>query len=149
MANTYTNLFFHLVFSVKERRKLLSKDVRNRLYPYFGGIANGNDFKILSCGGVDDHVHILLSANPNISFSKIVQLIKGNSSKWIHDTFPDLKIFSWQEGYGAFSVSYSQIEVIKNYIANQEQHHRNMSFEDEYIALLKRNNIDFDHRFIF
>jgi REP element-mobilizing transposase RayT len=149
MPTTYSNLLFHVVFSVKERVKLLSKDLRERLFPYISGIANKNNFKILISGGVNDHIHILLSLKPDTSVSKAVQLVKGGSSKWMHDNFSDLNIFSWQEGYGAFTVSVSQIDRIKNYIHNQEEHHKKMSFEEEYLELLKRNNIDFNPKFLF
>jgi len=149
MPNTFSNLLFHIVFSTKERRKLLSKDVRDRLYPYISGIANKNNFKILVIGGVDDHIHILLSLRPDLPVSKALQFIKGASSKWIHDTFSNLKIFSWQEGYSAFTVSKSQIGKIKNYIANQEEHHKKMGFEEEYLEFLKRNNIDFNSKYLF
>lgn len=149
MPSTYSNLSFHTVFSTKERKRLLTKDVRDRLYPYISGIANKNNFKTLIVGGTDDHIHILLSLKPETSVSKAVQLIKGGSSKWLHDNFPNLNIFSWQEGYGAFTVSISQIDVVKNYIANQEQHHKKMTFEEEYLELLKRNHIDFNPTYLF
>ena len=127
----------------------MSRDLRERLFPYLSGIANKNDFKILIIGGTDDHIHILLSLRPEISVSKATQLIKGGSSKWLHDNFSDLNIFSWQEGYGAFTVSISQIDKIKNYIANQEKHHKKMSFQEEYLELLKRNNINFNPEYLF
>lgn len=149
MPSTYSNLLFHVIFSTKDRRKLLSKKITQELYPYISGVANKNNFKIIKSGGTDDHVHLLLSLNPDLSLSKAVQLIKGNSSKWIHEHFTHLKIFSWQEGYGAFSVSMSQVDKIKNYIANQEEHHKKISFEEEYLELLKRNNIDFNLKYLF
>ena len=149
MPNTFSNLLFHVVFSTKERKKLLSGGIRNRLYPYIYGIASKNNFKILDIGGVSDHIHILLSLNPEISVSKAVQLIKGNSSKWLHENFTNLNIFSWQSGYGAFTVSKSQIGIVQKYIANQEEHHKKMSFEEEYIELLKKNKIDFDPKYLF
>lgn len=149
MPNTYSNLQFHIVFSVKERRHLLSKELCNRLYPYMSGIANANEFKIIASGGTDNHVHLLVSLSPKISVSKAVQLIKGGSSKWIHDTFKEQSIFCWQEGYGVFTVSISQIDIVKRYIHNQEEHHKRMSFEEKYVELLKINNIDFDNRFVF
>ena len=149
MTNTYTNLFFHVVFSVKERRSLLSVELREQLYPYMNGIAKNKKFQIISIGGTDDHVHLLLWLPPDISLSKSIQFIKGGSSKWIHDNFVDLKVFFWQEGYGAFTVSNSQMDVVKKYILNQELHHKKMDFEEEYRELLKRNNIEFDERYLF
>ena len=149
MSNTYSNLLFHTVFSVKERKCLLAADLRMRLYPYICGIANKNNFKIMAINGTDNHIHILLSLRPDISVSKAVQLIKGGSSKWLHDNFPDLKLFSWQEGYGVFTVSLSQVEVIKKYITNQEQHHKKFNFQEEYLEFLKRNKLDFDLKYLF
>ena len=149
MPSTYSNLLFHVVFSTKERRKLLSKELQDRLYPYIGGIASKNKFKILAINGTNDHIHILLSLVPEKSVSKALQLLKGGSSKWIHDNFVDLKIFSWQEGYGVFTVSNSQIDKIKNYIKNQEEHHKKMSFEEEYLELLKKNNIGYNPKYLF
>ena len=149
MANTYSNLLFHIVFSVKERRSLLSLELRERLYPYICGIARENNFKAISVGGTDNHVHILLALRPDLPIYKAVQLIKGGSSKWLHDNFPELDIFSWQEGYGAFTVSASQINVIKQYITNQEQHHKKLNFQEEYLAFLKCNNINFEPKYLF
>ena len=96
MAGTYTNLLFHVVFSTKERRRLISPELQNRLYPYLGGIARENKMKALSIGGVEDHVHLLLSIPSTLSIAKSVQLLKGNSSKWIHETFPNQRPFEWQ-----------------------------------------------------
>lgn len=149
MSNTYSNLLFHVVFSVKERKSLILKELRERLYPYMCGIANQNNFKIIIINGTDNHVHILLSLRPDMSVAKVVQLIKGGSSKWLHDNFPSLKIFSWQEGYGVFTVSLSQINIIKQYITNQEKHHQKMNFQEEYLEFLKRNNIEFDPKYLF
>jgi len=149
MSNTYSNLLFHVVFSTKERMKLLSKDIQIRLYPYLISIANNNDFSIIKIGGTSDHIHILLSLKPELSISKAVQLLKGNSSKWIHDNFKDMNVFSWQNGYGVFTVSKTQLNIIENYINNQEIHHKTLTFQEEYIELLKRNNIDFNPTYLF
>ena len=149
MSNTFHNLLFHVVFSTKERVKLLSKELRVRLYPYISSIANNNGFKVSVIGGTDDHIHILLSLKPDLSVSKAVQLLKGNSSKWMRENFKDLNIFSWQNGYGVFTVSKSQASIVENYINNQEDHHKKISFEEEYIELLKKNNIDFDPKYLF
>jgi len=129
--------------------KLLSKDIQIRLYPYLISIANNNDFNIIKIGGTNDHIHILLSLKPELSASKAVQLLKGNSSKWIHDNFKDMDVFSWQNGYGVFTVSKSQSNIIENYINNQETHHKKLTFQEEYIELLKRNNIDFNPTYLF
>ena len=149
MANTYTNLFFHIVFSTKERKQFLTKEVRDELYLYISGIAKAKNFQIPIMNGTDDHIHILTILKPDISISKAVQYIKSGSSKWIHERFPKLKIFSWQEGYGAFTVSMSQVEKTKKYILNQENHHKKMDFIEEYRKLMKINNIKFDEKYLF
>jgi len=149
MPNTYTNLTYHIVFSTKKRRQFLSSSINTRLFPYIIGIAKNNDFKIISINGIEDHIHILLSIKPHQTLSKTIQLIKGNSSKWIHGTFPELQIFKWQEGYGAFTVSTSHISIIKNYIANQQYHHQKINFQDEYRAFIQKHNIDIDERYLF
>jgi|SRR3989339_461318 len=149
MSNTYSNLLFHVVFSTTGRVSLLSPELRERLFSYISGIANQNNFKIITTNGTDNHVHILLLLKPDVSVSKAVQLIKGGSSKWIHDNFSTLKTFSWQEGYGVFTVSASQINPIKQYISNQEQHHKTMTFQEEYLEFLKRNNVDYDPKYLF
>ncbi|MBM3435623.1 MAG: IS200/IS605 family transposase [Bacteroidetes bacterium] len=149
MANTYINILIHAVFSTKNREPWLSTSLRERLYPYICGIARGNGLKALCIGGTDNHVHILLSLDSTTSIAKAIQFIKGGSSKWIHETFPDQKPFSWQEGYGAFSISISHVEETKKYIENQEKHHGKESFQDEYLKFLRKNNIDFDEKYLW
>ena len=105
--------------------------------------------KALSIGGVEDHVHLLLSLPATMSIAKAMQLIKGGSSKWVHDSFPDQRLFAWQTKYGAFSVSVSQLDRIIKYIENQQRHHRRMSFQEEFIALLKRHKIEYDERYLW
>ena len=149
MANTYLNILVHTVFSTKNRESWLSSSLRERLYPYMCGIARGNDLKVLCIGGTDNHVHILLSLNSSTSIAKAIQSIKGGSSRWIHETFPDQKLFSWQEGYGAFSIGISNIAETMKYIENQEEHHSKVSFHDEYLGFLRKNNIDFDEKYVW
>jgi len=134
----------HCVFSTKERRRLIIPELQARLYPYLGGIARENKMKALSIGGVEDHVHALLSIPSTISVAKAVQLLKGNSSKWIHETFPNLRLFEWQEGYGAFSISVSGLEDTKRYIQYQKQHHANLSFKEELIVFLEKHGIEYE-----
>ncbi len=141
--HTYTSSLFHCVFATKNRAPLLTSDLRARLWPYLGGIARENDMKTLAIGGAADHVHILLSLPATIPLAKALQLLKGNSSKWIHETFPALRAFAWQEGYGAFSIGVSGIEDTAAYIRNQEEHHRTRPFRDEVMAMLKRHGFDY------
>ncbi len=114
-----------------------------------GGIARQNGMKALEIGGVPDHVHILLSTPSTLPLAKAVQLIKGGSSKWVHDTVPEHHLFRWQTKYGAFSVSVSLLDKTITYIRNQEQHHRKMTFQEEFLALLKRHRVAFDPRYLW
>ncbi len=146
---SYVSAYFHCVFSTKERRRLITPGLRERLWPYLGGIARENEMKALEIGGVEDHVHILLSLPSTLSIAKALQLIKGGSSKWVHETFPEHRLFAWQEKYGAFSVSVSQLETTIQYIKNQEEHHRKMTFQEEFLALLKKHRIEYDERYLW
>lgn len=128
---------------------MISPDVRERLWGYLGGIARENEMKALAVGGTDDHVHILLSLPATISIAKAAQLLKGGSSKWLHDTFATMKDFAWQEGYGAFSIGVSAVDETMLYIGRQEQHHRTWTFEDEFTAFLDRHGIDYNDRYVF
>ena len=139
----------HYVFSTKERRNTLSADLRERLWPYLGGIARENGLKVLALGGTDNHVHLLVSVSSTLSVAKVIQLIKGGSSKWIHDTFPAHAKFAWQEGYGAFSIGVSGVDDTIRYIKAQEQHHRSRSFEEEYLGFLEKHGLEFDERYIW
>src|SRR5438045_1649744 len=103
MAHSYTSSLYHCVFSTKDRRPLITPPLQERLWPYLGGVARENKFKAICVGGVEDHVHLLLSLPSTLAIAKAIQLVKGGSSKWIHDNFPDMRQFAWQEGYGAFS----------------------------------------------
>jgi len=149
MAHTYTSLLFHCVFSTKERRPWIDADLQKRLWPYLGGIATENRMKALAIGGVEDHVHMVLSLPSTLSVSKAMQLIKGGSSKWIHDTFPTHRGFAWQDAYGAFSIGVSQIASTRKYIENQTEHHRKMTFQEELIAFLKKHEIEYDPKYIW
>ena len=128
---------------------MITPELQPRLFQYIGGIARENKVKLLAAGGVDDHVHLLISMPSTISISKAMQLIKGGSSKWIHETFPEHRLFEWQEGYGAFSIGVSDIERTINYINNQAEHHSKMDFKTEFRAFLKKHGIEYDERYIF
>jgi REP element-mobilizing transposase RayT len=140
---------FHCVFSTKERRPFITPELREWLWPFIGGIARQNKMKAIEVGGVEDHVHILLSLPATMAVSKALQLIKGGSSKWIHETFPEQRGFAWQEEYGAFSVSVSQLDKTVEYIKGQEAHHRKMTFQEEFLALLKKHRIEYDDRYLW
>ena len=146
---SYVSSYFHCVFSTKDRQRFITPDLRDRLWPFLGGIARNNNIKAIQIGGVEDHVHLLLSLPPTISIAKALQLIKGGSSKWIHENLPERRLFAWQEEYGAFSVSVSQLERIIQYIKDQEDHHRKKSFQEEFLALLKKHHIAYDERYLW
>jgi putative transposase len=149
MANSYTSLFVHIIFSTNSRERVLTSAVRNRLWAYMGGIARENRMKALSIGGTSDHAHLLVLVPPVMPAAKAVQLIKGGSSKWLHENFVPLRKFAWQEGYGAFSIGASQIDAVSEYIARQEEHHRIRTFQEEYLAFLKEYNVDYDERYVW
>ena len=146
---SYISSYFHCVFSTKERRRLITPELRDRLWPFLGGIARQNKMKAIEIGGVEDHIHILLSLPSTLAISKALQLIKGGSSKWVHETFPELRQFAWQEEYGAFSVSMSQLDKTIEYIKGQVEHHRKMTFQEEFLALLKKHRIEYDERYLW
>jgi putative transposase len=146
---SYVSSYHHCVFSTKERRPLITAQLQERLWPFLGGIARQNKMRALEIGGVADHVHILLSTPATMPIAKAMQLIKGGSSKWIHENFPDERLFAWQEKYGAFSVSVSQLDTIIAYIKNQEPHHRKMTFQEEFTALLKKHKMEYDERYLW
>jgi len=131
------------VWATKDRRPFIKPDLEKRLWPYLGGIARENKMKALVVGGVEDHVHALLSIPPTCSVSKCIQLLKGNSSKWIHDTFQEHWDFEWQEGYGAFSIGTSGIEDTIKYIQGQAGHHRKMTFKEELEVFLKKHGMEY------
>ena len=146
---SYVSAYFHCVFSTKERRRLIAPELRDRLWPFLGGIARQNKMKAIEIGGIENHVHILLSLPSTMTISKALQLIKGGSSKWIHETFPEHHQFAWQEEYGALSVSVSQLDKTIDYIKGQEEHHRKMTFQEEFLALLKKHRIEYDERYLW
>ena len=149
MPHSFTNCLIHYVFSTKHRRKLITPELRERLWPYLGGIARENGMKALAIGGVPDHIHMLVSLPSTLAIAKAIQLIKGGSSKWVHDTFPAHRDFGWQEGYGAFSIGVSGVPDTIAYINDQEKHHREQTFEAEFMAFLKKHGIEYDERYIW
>ncbi len=149
MANTYTQIYLHIVFSVKRRQNLIQKSWKDELHKYICGIVNGKKQKVYAIGGVADHIHILVSTNPNIALSDLVRDIKANSSKWINERGLVKGKFQWQEGFGAFSYAQSQLGNVIKYINNQEQHHREKTFRNEYSRLLQKFNIEYDEKYLF
>jgi REP element-mobilizing transposase RayT len=149
MANTYASLHYHIIFSTKNRERWITPDVEPRLWAYLGGIARDNKIQTLKIGGTADHVHLVLGLPPTLALSKAVQLLKGGSSKWIHETFPVLRQFGWQDGYGAFTVSKSHIAEVIRYVETQREHHRRRTFQEEFRAFLDRHDVEYDEQYIW
>ena len=148
MAHTYTSLMYHCVFSTKQRRRMLSQDLFNRLVPFVGDILRKRGGKLLAMNGPKDHAHLLALLPPTGAVSDQLRDIKAGSSKWIHETFPDQRAFAWQEGYSAFSVSKSVAPKVVSYIENQEERRRTMSFEEELVQLLDKHGIEYDPQWL-
>lgn len=146
---SFTQLTYHIVFATKHRRGSITDDVRERLYEYIGGTIRAIKGHLVEIGGVTDHVHILARLPPTLALSDVIRDTKANSSKWLSETFQSHRSFEWQKGYSAFTVSYSQIPDVQRYIQNQQEHHKKMSFQDEYIAFLKRHGIEFRPEYLF
>jgi putative transposase len=149
MANTYTQIHIQTVFSVQNRKCIIQTSWKDELYKYISGIIQNNNHKLLAINGMPDHVHILFGLRPSQSISDLMQDIKGNSSKWINDKKLIRGKFSWQEGYGAFSYSKSEVPAIIQYILTQTVHHKVKTFTEEYYELLKEFEVDFDDRYLF
>jgi putative transposase len=149
MPHSYVSNLVHYIFSTKERFPYIDQELESRLWPYMGGIARENGIKALAIGGTHDHVHTLLSLPATLSVAKAIQLIKGGSSKWIHDEFPKYRKFEWQDGYGAFSVSASQMKRVIRYIDGQQEHHRKRTFEEEFLEFLDKHEVQYDPRYVF
>jgi len=143
MAHTYASNLIHCIFSTKDRRPLIPAARTVELYAYLGGIARGEGFSLIAAGGTANHIHLLFVLPASYPLAHAVQKLKGSSSRWMG------KGFSWQEGYGAFSVSPSQVPVVKKYLLNQEEHHRTHNFEQEFVALLRNCGIAYDERYVF
>lgn len=149
MANTYHQLTYHVVFSTKHRRPIIDPVWSPELHAYMAGIINNLHQKPMLINSMPDHIHILMGAKPTVSLSDLIREIKSCSSRWINENYIRDQHFAWQDGFGAFTVSKGIIPVVYNYIANQQKHHRYRSFENEYITLMKYNEVDFEERYLF
>ncbi|MHB1689013.1 MAG: IS200/IS605 family transposase [Ignavibacteriaceae bacterium] len=148
MANTFTQIYLQLVFAVQDRFSLIQIEWKDDLYKYITGIVQNNKHKLIAINGVSNHLHIFIGYKPHQLIPDLLQDIKGSSSKWINQKRFVKGKFSWQEGYGAFSYSHSQIDRVVKYINDQERHHKKQTFHEEYILLLQRFNITFDEKYI-
>jgi putative transposase len=149
MSGTYTQLYIHCVFAVKGRENLISPKWKEDLYKYISGIIKGKEQKPIIVNGMPDHVHILIGLSPTMPVSDIVRDIKNNSSKFINERRFIQGKFQWQSGYGAFSYSYSQLNNIYQYILRQEEHHKKHTFKEEYLAFLKKYEVEYNEKFLF
>ena len=131
MAHTYCSALFHCIFSTKERRRAISSELQERLWACMGGIARENEMKSLAVGGTDDHAHILLSLPSSVAIAEAMRKIKGGSSRWLHESC-GITDFEWQQGYGAFTIGWSQVDATVKYIAGQQEHHRKRDFQAEF-----------------
>ncbi|MEO5803950.1 MAG: IS200/IS605 family transposase [Verrucomicrobiota bacterium] len=149
MAQSLSKILIHLVFSTKHRERLLSDDVRSELHPYMNKILVEMDSPAIAIGSVEDHIHILFRLSKNHALCKVIEEVKTSSSKWIKTKGAQFRNFHWQSGYGAFSVSQSNVEEVRAYIANQKEHHRTKTFQEEFRTFLKKYEVDFDERYVW
>jgi putative transposase len=148
MPHTFTNLLAHLIFSTKNRMPHINQELKPQLFAYMGGILRELHGSALLINGTTDHVHLLVRLPPTIALADALRVLKTNSSRWVHERWPTHANFAWQTGYGVFSVSQSNAEAVRRYIANQEAHHRKVSFQQEMISYLRRNKIEYDEHHI-
>ncbi|MCM8531356.1 MAG: IS200/IS605 family transposase [Lentisphaeraceae bacterium] len=144
MAGTFTQLYYHIVFSTKERKPLLSPTIEVELYKYITGIIKNEEGFLYAIGGTSNHIHLLCSAPSKIALADLLKKVKGSSSAWLNQKYPSTTKFNWQAGYGAFSVSQSQLKAVTNYIKNQKEHHQKIDFKTELISLLEKHEIEYN-----
>jgi len=149
MPSSYAALYTHIVFSTRAREPWITAPWATRLYSYIGGLCRERGYVLLRAGGMPDHVHLLVSFGRDTKPSDFMRDLKAGSSKWVHDTFADKHGFSWQDGYGIFSVSVSQLERVEAYIEKQEEHHRKKTFKQEFEVILRKHRIEFDDKYLW
>ena len=145
---SFARLTYHIVFATKYRKRTIKAETKERLYEYLGGTLRRKKGHLIEIGGVEDHVHILAGMSSSLAVSDVIRDVKANSSKWMKEALSN-EGFEWQKGFGAFTVSYDRIDAIRRYIQNQEEHHKTMSFQEEYIDFLDRNGIEFRLEHLF
>jgi putative transposase len=148
MPGTYTQLYYHIVFSTKNRRPQIAASIETELQKYISGILRNLECTCFEINGVPDHLHILATIPPKLSISDTLRTIKANSSKWLRETKPECHDFAWQDGYSAFTVSASQIDVVRNYIRDQKKHHQRRDFKEEQLELLEKHGVEYEERYL-
>ena len=150
MPQSLSQIYIHLVFSTKDRRKYIQESVAPDLYSYMASVFHDEcSSPARLIGGVDDHIHSLFNLSRNWSVGDVVKAVKVSTSKWMKKQAPELRLFSWQTGYGAFSVSHSNLKAVEAYIRNQKEHHRRRDFKNEFRGLLKRHDVEYDERYVW
>jgi REP element-mobilizing transposase RayT len=149
MGQSLVKNYIHIVFSTKLRKPFIDETIENELFAYLGGVCNKLDCPVLKVGGYINHVHILCMLSKNITLAKLMQDLKSNSSKWIKTKGENYQNFFWQDGYGAFFVNPSEVEIVVNYIANQKEHHSKKNFQDEFRAFLEKYEVEYDERYVW
>lgn len=149
MPQSFVAAFYHLIWSTKARVAQIDADLAPRMYEYLGGLLRARNSHLLAAGGMPDHVHLLVSLSKELALSEAMREIKALSSKWVHETFPKKESFGWQTGYGAFSVSLSNVEAVKAYLAGQAEHHKARTFQEEFVEFLRRHQIPYDPKYIW
>ena len=149
MGQSLVKNYIHIVFSTKHREPFIHEPVENELHAYLGGICKNLECHPIKIGGISDHVHILCMLSKKIALMKLLEEVKSHSSKWVKTKGDAYKNFYWQDGYGAFSVNPSEVDNVINYIANQKEHHRMKTFQDEYRSVLKKNRVEYDERYVW
>jgi REP element-mobilizing transposase RayT len=149
MAGKHLSLMMHFIWSTAGREPWIGSDWKDELYGYMGGIMKNKNARLISAGGMYDHIHLYASLPSTITIADLVSVVKSNSSRWVHESFPKRRAFAWQEGYGAFSVSKSEEGKVISYIRNQEHHHAKRSFKDEFLEFLDKYQIEYDSRYLW
>jgi REP element-mobilizing transposase RayT len=149
MSHTFTKLLTHIIFSTKQRRSLMDDELQMRLFPHLGGIIREMGGTPLTINGPSDHVHLLVQTKASVAIAKLVETVKSNSTGWVHREWRERWAFAWQEGYGAFSVGPVQVPEVIKYIAGQKEHHRKISFQEEFVSFLQKYGIEYDERYIW
>jgi putative transposase len=149
MGQSLVKNYLHIVFSTKNREQFIYPPFEDELHNYLGGICKNLDCQPIKTGGYTDHIHILCMLSKKIALIKLIEEVKSNSSKWIKAKDESLKGFYWQDGYGAFSVNPSEVDVVSNYISNQSEHHKKITFQDEYRVFFKKYNVEYDERYVW